>query len=440
VTVYRKILVGLDGSKWSDHAGQAALALTKSLACALAACHVYAAQMHRVRFSEMEIGLPTRYQSQERLGQLRDTHDDIIGGGMKIISDAYLAQFVARATAENVKADSFTPEGRNYVEFVRVAKETQSDLLIVGAQGLGAVPESTLGSFAERALLLGGTDTLIMKREWNLRGRPIVVGVDGSQCSYDALRVAAEIANRSGTAVRAVGVYDPFFHTGVFNSISTALTNGQASRFNFAAQERLHDEIIDDGLKALYDKRVSKGIELLGPEGGTVKKEILTGKVFSQLSHYSSVANAALLVVGRHGVHQEESSIIGSTTLALARTCPTNLLVVGPPSTDHAGSQPVVQQVAPRAPLSSAPMPPQARAPDLASSASPFVDEGRVEARVVTLKKAKKLAPSFHEHIVRARIIGNEVEVGTRYMVFDVVGTEPGGRVKVTENTKLEFI
>ncbi len=439
--MYSRILVGLDGSQCSDHAANATIDLAKSFGSKVVACHVYAAEMHRARFGEMEIGLPQRYQRPEKLEHLRDTHEDIISGGMKMISDAYLAQFVNNASTAGLSIETRTPEGRNYVQYLNVLRESGAELSVVGAEGLGKVPEASLGSFAERALLLGGRDILIVRREWALKDRPIVVGVDGSEDSYSALRLASELASRYGTTVRAVAVYDPFFHTGVFTSISSALTKEQANRFNFEAQEKLHDEIIDDGLRALYEKRVIKGIEMIGPSDARIEREILTGKVFSQLAYYANVMNAGLVVVGRYGVHREDTSLIGSTAHALARICPTNLLVVACAPGSLGVREASTAVSATKMDLASAQIPPRAKPAKIDEVLAPSSSaERRVEALAVTLKKAKRLAPAFHEHIVRTRIVGSDVEVGTRFMVFDVVRTEPGGRVTVTERTKLEFV
>jgi nucleotide-binding universal stress UspA family protein len=226
----------------------------------------------------------------------------------------------------------------------------------------------------------------------------------------------------------------------VFSSISGALTGEQASKFNFAAQQKLHDEIIDDGLKALYEKRITKGIERLGSAGDQVKKEVLTGKVFPQLSHYASFVRASLVVVGRYGVHKEDISVIGSTAHALARICPTNLLIVDTPRASSSGQATALGRASASIEATGSNEAPH-KAEALSGSGNPLTLKSDLkEAVFVTLKKAKKLAPSFHEHIVKARIVGAELEVGSRYMVFDVVGTEPSGRVRVTERTRLEFV
>ena len=71
---------------------------------------------------------------------------------------------------------------------------------------------------------------------------------------------------------------------------------------------------------------------------------------------------------------------------------------------------------------------------------SPDLSGTPVEAEAVTLRKRKLLAPGFHRHIARSRLLGTTVEEGDRVLVYDVVETVPGGRpVRVTERTRLDF-
>ncbi len=163
----------------------------------------------------------------------------------------------------------------------------------------------------------------------------------------------------------------------------------------------------------------------------SIKKEILTGKVCSQLSHYASAINAGLIVVGRFGSNRDGPTPMGSTPSALARIASTNLLVVDiqqePPAGEPAASTSESTKIKEMPVIVEAPQP-------------RTMDQPSIEAELVVLKKAKKLAPAFHEHIVRARIVGQEVETGSRFMVFDIVETSPHGKVSVTPRTKLEFV
>ena len=74
-------------------------------------------------------------------------------------------------------------------------------------------------------------ENAIMRRPWDFKGRPIVVGVDGSAESYAALKRAVEIARAFDAQVEAIAVYDPFFHTGVFRAIAGALPEFATGHF-----------------------------------------------------------------------------------------------------------------------------------------------------------------------------------------------------------------
>ncbi len=376
--MYQQIFVGVDGSPCSDLAGEAALtfaAATGRGRCT--GCHVYAARMHRQRFEDMEPGLPERYQEEERLGSLRATHDDLISGGMALISDAYLAPLAAKAAARGVPFEPVTAEGRGYVEVLRLIQEHRPDLTVLGATGHGQTPEVPLGSLAERVLLHAGTrDLLLVRRPWDLKDRPVVVGVDGSDASYAALHRAAAIAAAFDAPLEAVAVYDPFFHTAVFPVIAGVLPEEAQRRFNFPAQERLHDEIIDRGLEHLYRRNLERGAALARTLGARVHTAVVAGRVCPQVHHYAAVRGAGLLVLGRYGLHREEESLIGSNTLSLARMSTTNVLVVAPPETPVA---------VPDLPIDAIPWTPEAE--NLLSRVPPFA---RRMARVAVEEHARE--------------------------------------------------
>jgi nucleotide-binding universal stress UspA family protein len=332
--MYRRVLVALDGAEWSNLAMEASLeiaALDKM--SRVIGCHVYGALMHRTRFYQMEPGLPEKYQEEKELTRLRGAHEDLITDGMKIISDAYLAPLNHLANQKQIVFEGVTPEGRNYMEILKAATQKQADLIVVGAHGHGYVPEAILGSTSERILSHSWhSDVLLMKKPWNLRKAPILVGVDGSQNSYAALLRAANLASSVGTRVKAVAVFDPYLHSGVFTNIAGVLPEEKQAKFNFTAQEKLHDEIIDDGLEQLYRSNLEQGVQLVSNLDVKIDSEVLSGKVFPQIHHHAAALNASLVVLGRWGLHKEAPSLIGSNTLNFSRICTTNLLVVAAPN------------------------------------------------------------------------------------------------------------
>ena len=327
-------MAALDGTEWSNMTMNAAIEIAGlSDTPTLIGCHVYGARMHRKRFEQMEPGLPDRYQEETELTRLRGAHEDLITDGMQIISDAYLAPMNQLANQKKIAFEGVTPEGRNYLEILKVAKERQADLVVIGAHGHGHVPESILGSTAERILShCWYSDVLLMKQAWNVKRKPILVGVDGSQNSFAALLRAISIARVTGSKVKVVAVYDPYLHSGVFTNIAGVLSPEKQEKFNFTAQEQLHDEIIDDGLEQLYRNNLDQGVQLVKDTGVEIESEVLSGKVFPQIHHHASNIESSLVVLGRWGLHKEAPSLVGSNSLNLARICTTNLLIVAEPT------------------------------------------------------------------------------------------------------------
>ena len=333
--MYRQIFVGVDGSPCSDLAGETALAFaTATDGGRCIGCHVYAARMHRQRFEDMEPGLPDRYQEVERLDSLRATHDDLISDGMALISDAYLAPLATEADLRGIPFEPVTAEGRGYVEVLRLIREYRPDLVVLGATGHGQTPEVPLGSLTERVLLHGDAgDLLLVRRPWSLKNRPVVVGIDGSSAGYAALHRAATIATAFDAPLEVVAVYDPFFHATVFPVIADTLPEEAQRQFDFPAQERLHDEIIDRGLEYLYRRNLERGAAFARTLGARVHTAVIAGRVCPQVHHYAAARGAGLLVLGRYGLHREDESLIGSNALNLARISTTNVLIVAPPET-----------------------------------------------------------------------------------------------------------
>jgi nucleotide-binding universal stress UspA family protein len=424
----------------------------------------------------MEPGLPAQYQETERLERLRDTHDDLISNGMQLISDAYLRQLAREAEARGVAFEALTPEGRNYEELVRVMRDLPADLSVLGAQGHGAVEESLLGSVTERVLLApGSADIMVVREPWMAAGGPVVVGVDGSPESYAALARGVEIAAAFGAPLVAAAVYDPFFHTGVFRTIADALPDEQQRRFNFPAQEQLHDTIIDRGLAEVYREGLSRGEAYAREHGMAIETVVLKGKVYTELQRFAALRTASLLVMGRWGLHRGAEAVIGANALNAARIGTGNVLIVAPPvepvavpvPARHAAEAslswtPEAETALEQVPAFARPMARRlietaarkqgrteitprevaeaAARHGMGQSGSPIDAPGPVDAEAVVLRKRKALAPGFHRHIARSRLLGTTVQRGDRVLVYDIAETLPdGGPVRVTERTRLDF-
>jgi hypothetical protein len=61
------------------------------------------------------------------------------------------------------------------------------------------------------------------------------------------------------------------------------------------------------------------------------------------------------------------------------------------------------------------------------------------EANSITLRNRKPLAPPFHRHIAKGRLMDKTCKVGDNIIIYDIVATEPDGEVRVTRATRFQF-
>ncbi len=61
------------------------------------------------------------------------------------------------------------------------------------------------------------------------------------------------------------------------------------------------------------------------------------------------------------------------------------------------------------------------------------------KAREIRLRSMKSLAPPFHRHIARGKLMRKTCQVGDRVVIYEVVETHPEGKVEVTEETVFHF-
>jgi nucleotide-binding universal stress UspA family protein len=325
--MYSHILVALDGSEPSRFAGQAALTLAEAMGACVTACHVYGVRIHQVRFSDMEPGLPAQYQQASTLADLRTAHDRLIQEGFRALSAGYVEDFVASSADKGISVESVTLEGRSYVGILRLAEKCGADLIALGAHGLGAIGDGMLGGTTTRVLLNAPCDVLVARRAPG--DGPLVVGIDGSRQAMQAAATAADIGQALNKPVRMTAVYDPDFHTRVFNVMGHSLSPQRQEEVGLAGQEELHDDIINDGLGQLYDGFLAEAYDRVSGNGTTVTRHLARGKAYAMLNSHAADANADLIVVSRYGHHREECSRLGSNAESLLRTASANVLLVG---------------------------------------------------------------------------------------------------------------
>jgi nucleotide-binding universal stress UspA family protein len=158
---------------------------------------------------------------------------------------------------------------------------------------------------------------------------PVLAGVDGSSAAIDAVGKAVEYGRKMEKQVRLVAVYDPDFHTHVFNAVGQSLSPERQEQVGLAGQEALHDDIINDGLGKLYSEFLRDAAKSINNNDVKVSTSLVTGKAYDALNRQATDCHADLIVVSRHGNHREPSSRLGSNAEGLLRTTPANVLLIG---------------------------------------------------------------------------------------------------------------
>jgi len=60
-------------------------------------------------------------------------------------------------------------------------------------------------------------------------------------------------------------------------------------------------------------------------------------------------------------------------------------------------------------------------------------------AQSVTLRNRKPLAPPFHRHIAKSKLMNRTCQIGDAVLIYDIVATEPTGIVQVNQATLFLF-
>lgn len=325
---YFSILLAADSS---DHANQGtldAVELAKLWGGKITATHVYAAKMHDMRFRQMEGGLPEQFRQEDELERQRVVHDDLITRGLSIITDSYLDQIDRICAEQNIDFTRSSLEGKNYRELSRESNSGNYDLLIMGAEGLGAIKGSLIGTVCERVARRSKIDSLIIKTpQQSIQQGPIVVAVDGSFYSYGGLLRGIALAKQWQLPLHVISAFDPYYHYVAFNRIAGVLSEEAGKVFRFQEQEQLHEEIIDSGLAKIYDGHLSVAQGIADDHKIEIQTKLLDGKPWDAILKYLKKVNPSLLIVGKTGIHADDELDIGGNTENLMRLCECSILL-----------------------------------------------------------------------------------------------------------------
>lgn len=325
--MYKKILIALDNSEDSNAGVDLGVTIARSNNARLTGLHAYAARLHDERFAQMESALPARYQTPGELKRQRVTHEGLIERGLKAIADSYSIELVKKANVVGLGAEGMAREGKNYAQILSEVREGSHDLLVLGRTGLGSVKRTTIGSVSERVARRVRVDMLVARAGLAEANRVIIVGMDGSPASFGALASAVRFGHIFNAKVEAVSVFDADFHYRAFKSLAKMLPEETRAAFDFQAQEKLHEKIIDNGLKAIYSDHLEGARRLAVLEGVEIETKLLSGKPFDAILERAIEVKPFMLALGRTGYHADLALDIGSNAENVLRNAPCHVFI-----------------------------------------------------------------------------------------------------------------
>lgn len=223
------------------------------------------------------------------------------------------ARDVAKEVAPDIEIGHTVVEGSPIDMLLDLSKD--ATMIVMGSRGLGGLSGMVLGSVSA-AVVAHASCPVVVVREDNAvtdetKYGPVVVGVDGSDVSVKATRVAFEEAHARGAELVAV-------HTYLENQVHEPMAGAILTEDQWKQFEREREEKLSSELAPLVEEFPDV----------TVKKVVTRDRPVRALVEQSK--NAQLLITGSHGRGGFKGMLLGSTSRALLQAAPCPMMVVRP--------------------------------------------------------------------------------------------------------------
>jgi nucleotide-binding universal stress UspA family protein len=197
---------------------------------------------------------------------------------------------------------------------LRVAEDQAADLVVVGSRGLSTVARFFLGSVAER-VARHTTCPVLLVRPHHTELHRVLVGVDGSERSEEAVQCLRSFPLPVGCEIRVVTVLPP---SEELNPMPILLPLGYGCRNTDSLAA--HQQEVEHHLRRLA--------ETLIPAGKRTAVEVWRGDPALALIQGAEKNEADLIVVGSHGYSAVERFFMGSVSEKVLRHAPCSVMIV----------------------------------------------------------------------------------------------------------------
>ena len=279
---FKKILVPVDGSHSCLHAEELVATIGKNFKSKVTVIHVVSHEL-------LHAGLELRYRVPPSVRT--EITNWLLQTGKKIVWEAE-----ALFKEEGIEVDARVIEYEDPAETVlRVAKDEEYDLVVIGNRGETEVEVFSLGSMAEKVSRHAECPVLIVKQKTRLS--KILVAVDGSESAEKALEYAVQLAKKHKAKV-------------------TLLNVGESKLFGFKPKV-----VREVGERVLSDAATKvKGLE--------VNTQLEFGNPAETIIEVAEKGNYDLIVVGSRGLSSVKRFFLGSVSDDVSHHAKRSVLIV----------------------------------------------------------------------------------------------------------------
>ncbi|MGW5452819.1 universal stress protein [Nocardia sp. NPDC003979] len=218
----------------------------------------------------------------------------------KEVTDEAAAEASASASAIAEIPVSATAVEGSAVAVLR-SRSASARLVVVGSRGLGALRRTLLGSVSTSIARHADCPVAVIPEALVHADGPVVVGVDGSECSVDAIGIAFDEAARRGARLVAVNAWSEFYR---YEARSTMQTEAEA--------------LLSESLAGYAEKYPEVQVDRVVVEDRPARAVLHTSE------------GAQLIVVGSHGRGGFAGMTLGSVAQAVLHGAESPVIVARP--------------------------------------------------------------------------------------------------------------